>query len=107
MLAEHKNGRKPCEEIAAVAGATTTKQLARRRSTSAESEASQQQRMFGQFWMYLAQGQLFINARGIFMETPIVRNGKKQSFGCDAARDYSRSVPPYPFLCRLRVWNGC
>ena len=32
---------------------------------------------------------------------------KKQDFGSGSARDYSRSVPPYPFLCQLRVWNVC
>lgn len=44
MLVEYKHGREAREEIAA-AGATNTKQLARRKSTSAESEARQQHRM--------------------------------------------------------------
>lgn len=47
VLVEYKHGHEACEETT-VAGATTTKQLVRCRSTSAESEARQQQRMVWQ-----------------------------------------------------------
>ena len=64
----------------------------------------------GEFWMYPRPA--FNNsipwAKAVeFLWKPppyvVYTQKNNESFGCDAARDYSRSVPPYPFLCRLRV----